>query len=39
MPMTVPVIDLTAADAPAELDRAAAEVGFLQVVGHGVDPA
>lgn len=35
----VPVVDLGAGDAAAQLDRAATEVGFLQVVGHGVDPA
>ncbi len=33
----VPVIDLTAADAPDAIAAAAAEVGFFTIVGHGID--
>jgi isopenicillin N synthase-like dioxygenase len=38
----VPVIDITRLDSPAThaaIDRACAEWGFFQVVGHGFDPA
>ncbi|MEZ5296330.1 MAG: 2-oxoglutarate and iron-dependent oxygenase domain-containing protein [Ilumatobacteraceae bacterium] len=35
----VPTIDLSSADAPSAIDRACREVGFFQIVGHGVDPA
>ena len=35
----VPVVDLTDAAAPSEIDRAAREVGFFQIVGHGLDPS
>lgn len=33
----VPVIDVTDDDAPARIDRACREVGFFQIVGHGID--
>jgi isopenicillin N synthase-like dioxygenase len=32
----IPIVDLAAADAPRQMDRAAARFGFLQVVNHGV---
>ena len=32
----VPLVDLMAADAPAQVDEACRTVGFLSVVGHGV---
>ena len=32
----VPVVDLSAADAPEQLDRACRSVGFMSVLGHGV---
>jgi isopenicillin N synthase-like dioxygenase len=32
----VPVVDLTAVDAPAQLDAACRSVGFMSVLGHGV---
>ena len=35
----VPVIDLGDPDAPARIDRACRQVGFFQIVGHGMDPA
>lgn len=35
--ITVPVIDITSPEAPAAIDRACREVGFFQVVNHGVD--
>ena len=35
--MTIPVIDITSPAAPAEIDRAGREWGFLAVVNHGVD--
>jgi isopenicillin N synthase-like dioxygenase len=31
-----PLVDLTDPDAPAQLDAACREVGFFQVVGHGI---
>jgi isopenicillin N synthase-like dioxygenase len=34
----VPVVDLAGADAAAEIGRACEEIGFVSVVGHGVDP-
>jgi len=34
----VPIIDLSLASAPADIDRAAREVGFFQVINHGVEP-
>lgn len=34
----VPTIDLTSDDAPQAIDRACREVGFFQIVGHGLDP-
>lgn len=33
----VPVVDLSAASAPTDIDRACREVGFFQVVNHGLD--
>ncbi|HYD09100.1 MAG TPA: 2OG-Fe(II) oxygenase family protein [Acidimicrobiales bacterium] len=36
---SLPVVDLTAASAAADADRACREVGFFYVVGHGVDAA
>ena len=40
MPL-VPTVDLRgpAPDVAAEIDRAAHEIGFFQVIGHGVDPS
>lgn len=35
----VPRVDLSAADAPAAVAEACARVGFLTVVGHGIDPS
>jgi isopenicillin N synthase-like dioxygenase len=35
--LELPVVDLRAADAAAQLDRACTEVGFVYVAGHGVD--
>ena len=35
----LPVIDVSAADAPRAIDEACREIGFFYVVGHGVDPA
>jgi isopenicillin N synthase-like dioxygenase len=35
----IPVIDLSSADAPSAIDRACREIGFFQIVGHGLDPA
>ena len=32
----VPIIDLQSSDAPGAIDRAMTEVGFFQVVGHGM---
>jgi isopenicillin N synthase-like dioxygenase len=43
-PVPVPVIDISGADGPdrariaAEIDDACRRVGFLQLVGHGVEP-
>ena len=39
--VSVPIIDLTdeAATVVAAIDRAARDVGFFQIVGHGLDPA
>lgn len=37
MTTSVPLIDLNSPTAPAELDRAATEVGFFQITGHGMD--
>jgi isopenicillin N synthase-like dioxygenase len=34
---TLPIVDLTATDAAAAIDRACREMGFFYVVGHGVD--
>lgn len=34
--MFPPVIDLTSPDAPAQIDDACRNVGFFQVVGHGI---
>lgn len=34
----VPTIDLGADDAPGLIDRACREIGFFQIVGHGLDP-
>jgi isopenicillin N synthase-like dioxygenase len=31
-----PVIDLTSVDAPAQIDSACREVGFFQILGHGI---
>jgi isopenicillin N synthase-like dioxygenase len=31
-----PVIDLTSPAAPAEIDAACRNVGFFQVIGHGI---
>jgi len=36
--MDLPVVDLTARDCAAALDRACTEVGFFYVVGHDVPP-
>ncbi len=36
--LLVPVIDLRDPDAPAAVDAAASSVGFLQLVGHGIEP-
>merc|ERR1739841_247398 len=36
---SVPVVDLGAASAPRDLDRAAREVGFFLLVNHGVSEA
>lgn len=33
----IPVVDLRDADAPAAIDRACREIGFFQIVGHGLD--
>lgn len=35
----VPTVDLQAPSAPADLDAACRTVGFVQITGHGVDPA
>ena len=35
--MVVPVLDLADADVSSAIDRACREVGFFQVVGHGLD--
>ncbi|NCW49563.1 MAG: isopenicillin N synthase family oxygenase, partial [Actinobacteria bacterium] len=37
--MRIPVVDLSGPSArvASELDRACSEVGFVQVVGHGLD--
>ena len=35
----VPTVDLTDPEAPRAIDRACREVGFFQIVGHGLDPA
>ena len=32
----IPVVDLRDARAPAAIDRACREIGFFQIVGHGV---
>ncbi len=37
MPDLVPVVDLAASDAPERLDAACRSVGFMSVLGHGVD--
>jgi isopenicillin N synthase-like dioxygenase len=34
-----PIVDLTGPDAPGLIDSACREVGFFQVVGHGIPPA
>jgi isopenicillin N synthase-like dioxygenase len=36
MPELVPVVDLTASDAPGRLDAACRSSGFMSIVGHGV---
>jgi len=35
----VPLVDLTSASAPQDLDAALRDVGFLMLTGHGLDPA
>ncbi len=35
--MSIPVVDITSADAASDLARACEEFGFLSIVGHGVD--
>ena len=37
MTSPVPVVDLQSSSAPAEIDRAMREIGFFQVVGHGLE--
>lgn len=39
MSLEIPVVDLRAADVVDRLDRACREVGFLALVGHGLDDA
>jgi isopenicillin N synthase-like dioxygenase len=45
MPATVPFLDVSAArtgdlgELPAQLDEILRTIGFVQVVGHGIDPA
>ncbi len=34
----IPIIDVSQPDAPTAIDRACREIGFFQILGHGLDP-